>query len=106
MVWTAVVTGALGLLFTGGGSGEGENKGGLNLRSIIWLVVALIALTLLAQIWLSVTDTTLIDLIGADEWFVTRFIKTGVEGVQTGLRGWGALFTGIAGAGASLFKRN
>lgn len=106
MVWGAVVTGALGLLFTRGGNSEGESRGGLNIRSLIWLIVALIALTLLAQIWLSVTDTTLIELIGADDWFVTRFIKTGVEGVETGLRGWGALFTGIAGAGASLFKRN
>lgn len=106
MVYQIILSALGGLLLSGGSNNNGDNPTGLNLRSIIWILIALIGIFILLRIFLSISDLTIIEAIGADEWFVTRFIQTGVEGIQDGLQGWVAVGSAIAGAGASLFKRN
>ena len=105
MVYQLVLSAVAGALLGGGNNDSNGNSGGLNFRSIIYIILGLIFLLLLFQIFLSVTDQTTLELIGADDWAIVRGIKSYFDyaGSVIDLYAW--IGTAIAGFGAGLFNR-
>lgn len=95
----------IALLF--GGRGSSDDRNGINFRSLLWFLIALIGLFLLLRLFLAVADVTILEAVGLDDevGFVTEFFTTAVDGIKEGAYAWLALGSGIAGFGSSLFSR-
>lgn len=104
MVYQLVLSAVAGALL-GGGNNDNSSGSGLNFKSIIYIILGLIFLLLLFQIFLSVTDQTTLELIGADDWAIVRGVRAYFDYAGSVIDLYAGIGTAIAGFGAGLFNR-
>jgi hypothetical protein len=105
VVYQLVISAVAGALLGGGNNDSNGNSSGLNLKSIIYIILAFIFLLLLFQIFLSLTDQNALDLIGADDWLIVRGVRNYFDYATSVIDLYAGIGTAIAGFGAGLFNR-